>query len=595
LNGPDDYIGQHGDEAFFQMLDNAPPAEATVSRGSPKDSQANLLLQLARGSQADLFRDGDIAYVRFKAGSHAETHRLRTRAVRGWLTGLYMDAFGNKAPGGQAMTDALNSLEGLALRGKDIPVRVRIAATPGNVYVDLADAEWRVLEVSPIGWRLIHGHDAPVRFRRPRGLLPLVVPRPGGSLDLLRKYLNVKSFDDFVLIVSLLIGWFRGRGPYPLGAINGEQGSSKSTTVRVLKRLIDPNVAPLRSAPRDERDLIIAATNQHLLGFDNLSTLPLLLSDALSRLATGSGFATRQLYSDDEETIFTAARPAVFNGIPDLVTHLDLTDRSIFVTLPPIPEDRRLDERVFWDDFERDEPLILGALCDVVCTALKNEPTITLEHRPRMADFATWVCAAEPACPWPGGTFLATYLKNRREAIQVTLEGNPLAEFAKGVARDGGWAGSATELLVLLNSKTPETVREAKGWYKRSNQLSGALRRIAPGLRALGVHIDFDRLGHGGGKTITVRPEQPCDSSTPSSTSTAAAETLTEPADDGQRQHRQAIDTKPGAVSSADDAVTIVAEPPSAKDTNENEHPVDGVDGDDETQIPPDEASWVVL
>jgi len=38
--------------------------------------------------------------------------------------------------------------------------------------------------------------------------------------------------------------------------------------------LIDPNVAPLRALPREDRDLFIAANNAHTLVFDNVSGLP---------------------------------------------------------------------------------------------------------------------------------------------------------------------------------------------------------------------------------------------------------------------------------------------------------------------------------
>jgi hypothetical protein len=43
--------------------------------------------------------------------------------------------------------------------------------------------------------------------------------------------------------------------------------------------------------------------------------LALWLSDALCRLASGGSFAVRQLYTDDEEVLFEAARPIVLEGI----------------------------------------------------------------------------------------------------------------------------------------------------------------------------------------------------------------------------------------------------------------------------------------
>ena len=73
---------------------------------------------------------------------------------------------------------------------------------------------------------------------------------------------------------------------------------------RVLRRLIDPNEAELRSEPRNERDLVIAANNGWVIGHDNLSCVKQWLSDALCRIATGGAFGTRELYTDLDEILF---------------------------------------------------------------------------------------------------------------------------------------------------------------------------------------------------------------------------------------------------------------------------------------------------
>ncbi len=65
---------------------------------------------------------------------------------------------------------------------------------------------------------------------------------------------------------------------------------------KILRKLLDPSVSLIRTPPRDERDLLIAATNSWVVAYDNLSRLLLWQSDALCRLATGGGFSTRELY-----------------------------------------------------------------------------------------------------------------------------------------------------------------------------------------------------------------------------------------------------------------------------------------------------------
>ena len=106
--------------------------------------------------------------------------------------------------------------------------------------------------------------------------------------------------------------------------------------------LIDPRADALRSEPKSPRNLMIAASTTWLLAFDNLSGVWAWLSDALCRLATGGGFATRALYSDDEESHFSATRPLLLNGIDDVAERPDLLDRAdLFACQTISEEDRR--------------------------------------------------------------------------------------------------------------------------------------------------------------------------------------------------------------------------------------------------------------
>jgi hypothetical protein len=507
----------HGVVHSVAQIDAAlkPPPEAEVAFSPAKESQATLLVRLARSTGAAFFHHDGVPYFQVTVGAHREVHRLRSKSGRGWLIGLFLDV-ADKAPGSQAIADALNTLEALALRGPDIPVFVRIASLGDCIYIDLADPSWSVVEVTPASWQIIT--DPPVRFRRPKGLLPLPGPQPGGRVTMLRPFVNLATASDFVLFVMVLVAWLRGRGPYPVLVANGEQGSSKSTLSRVAKALIDPNVAPLRSAPREPRDLMIAAANGHLLAFDNLSTIPDWLSDALCRLTTGAGFSARMLYTDDEEAIIDAVRPVILNGIPDVVERQDLVGRSVFVTLPPIPDKRRRDERRFWAEFELVRPRVLGALMDILSAALRNEPTITLESSPRMADFARFAVAAESACPWRAGRFLAVYSANRNEAVAAALDGDPIAEALKRLS-DGSpsWSGTASELLNVLNKVVPEHITKGRNWVSKPRQVSDALRRLAPGLRTVGINVIFAKRSSKRRTIVITRLEQNGVSASPAS------------------------------------------------------------------------------
>ena len=265
----------------------------------------------------------------------------------------------------------------------------------------------------------------PVRFRRSAGMLPLPIPVAGGSIDELRPFLNVRSDNEFSLAVSWVLAALRDRGPYPVLALFGEHGTAKSTFANILRSLIDPNTLPLRTLSRDDRDLFIAANNGHVLGFDNISFLADWISDTLCRLSTGGGFATRQLYTDQDEVLLDAIRPVILNGIEEVVNRPDLADRAIFLTLEPIPDDKRRLETELWAAFEAVRPRILGALLDAVALGLERLPEIRLERLPRMADFAIWATACETALrhqdgtSWEDGTFMKAYSGNIDEAVET--------------------------------------------------------------------------------------------------------------------------------------------------------------------------------
>src|SRR5581483_10769158 len=264
-----------------------------------------------------------------------------------------------------------------------------------------------------------------------------------------------------------------------------EHGSGKSWTANRLRDLVDPNEAASRAEPREPRDLVIAARNSWILSLDNVSSLPGWLSDGLCRLATGSGFATRELFTDEDEVLFTATRPMIVNGIGDVVTRSDLLDRSLLVTLQPIPDERRRDERELLRGFADVRPRVLGALLDAVSAALRDRDRITLNRAPRMADFAHWAAAAESALGWAAGTFAAAYAASRGEAHELALDGSPVAVAVRGLlAEVETWQGTAAELLGALGGRVAESVRRGRDWPGTGRGLSSALRRVAPNLRA---------------------------------------------------------------------------------------------------------------
>jgi len=432
---------------------------------------------------ADLMIDG-----------HRETWPLRGKRFQAWLRQQYYERTWD-APSPAALNAALNVLEAQAqFDGPQRKVSIRLAEQDGVIYLDLADEFWRCVEIGANGWRI--AEDPPVRFRRSAGMQPLPLPVQGGSIESLAPFLNLASENDFVLVVAWLLGALRAGGPYPVLAIAGEQGSAKTVLSKLLRAVVDPSVAPVRALPRDERELFIAASNGHVLAFDNLSGLPPWLSDTLCRLASGSAFSTRRLFTDQDEILFAAARPVILNGIEDIITRPDLADRAILLTLGAIAERQRRPEHALWREFELARPHILGAVLDAAAHGLRMLPHVRLKRLPRMADFALWATACESAFR-PAGTLEAAYSNNRRAAIENIVDADPVATLVREIMADKAqWRGRASDLLQIGANRS--------GWPKSPRALAGRLRRAQSFLRTLGIEIVFGREGRLGMRTIRI-------------------------------------------------------------------------------------------
>ncbi len=491
-------ILRDGAPAEFQRVFSQLPAKralnaAMKSAEAPAEEripQAQMLMGLFADSGAMLFHDGDEgAYSDVRVGGHRETWRVRSSGFRRWLRALYF-ADRSAPPGAQAFEDSVRTLEALATcDSPEHEVHVRVARTEDAVYLDLGDSDWRAVEITASGWEVLQ--EAPVRFRRPKSMLPLPAPARGGSLDDLRPLVNVPDDDAWTIVRGWLIGALHGEGPYLGLVLQGEQGSAKTTLAQMLRAMVDPALAPLRSPPRAEQDLAIAASNGHVVGLDNLSSLPEWLSDALCRVATGGGFGTRQLYSDAEESIFDSCRPLLLNGIAAVAVRPDLADRVATIHLPRIEAGARREEGDLWDRYAAVRPRVLGALCDAVSRALGAWRDVRMAELPRMADAAIWVTAAE------GSTRFCDALRATQDGEAIRgLEGDVVSVALLQLLEERtSWRGTAAELLEALGRLGDSA---SPGWPRSPRAMGSRLARLAPSLRLAGVTVERRREGSGG-------------------------------------------------------------------------------------------------
>lgn len=433
--------------------------------------------------------DNDVYVSLCKNGVDFYYH-IHSQEFRRFIISMFKDYEG-KVLTKESVERVKSYFEAVAFEKSDrYAVYRRVANLNGVIYYDLCNDKGEVIEVTPGGWRVVT--NPPIRFIRKRGMLPNVMPSKEGNLELLRKYLRLDD-NQWILIVSVILDYFY-KPPYPILSIVGQQGSSKSTVSKIISKLIDPNETPVNAKPRDERDLFIMALNSFLLIFDNLSGVSSQTSDTFCRVATGGGFRTRQLYSDSEEKMIYTANPIIGNGIDSMGGRGDLISRMVQIYLPVIPSNKRRTEDELWSDFEKDYPLILGGIFDVLVSALKNLPHVNLSEKPRMADFAVFACAASEALGVTANKFMEIYEANIKESNKNSLELDPLASALEGLIASWGdnineWVGTMTSLLHILAVRISLTGRD---YPKTPQALSNRLKRLTPMLYS--INIGFEQL-----------------------------------------------------------------------------------------------------
>ena len=96
----------------------------------------------------DLFHTATgIAFADIIASSHRETWPIRSKRFRGWLRRCYYQATGSAASAAE-IRSTLDLLEARAqFDGLERGVYVRIAEHAGHIYLDLADEQWRAVEI----------------------------------------------------------------------------------------------------------------------------------------------------------------------------------------------------------------------------------------------------------------------------------------------------------------------------------------------------------------------------------------------------------------------------------------------------------------
>jgi hypothetical protein len=508
-----------------ENYDDIPPPEEPPEDGTEGKSKGpNLAQQLIAMAQQDyrLVRSIDSrTYAVPRTGPALAVALGSKKGLRTKLAASMWRRTGQVA-GGSALSDCLTILEGEAQDLTPQPVFLRMARHgTDTIVVDLGTDTGHCAVITPNGWT-IEG-SAPVLFRRSGLIHPFPKPTPGGTLDPLRKLINLTE-EDWRLAIGWVVAAYFCHIPHPILFVQGEQGTAKSNLMRALLSLIDPQPGAERTPPEGQREWGIFSNLNWAFGYDNVTEIPKWLSDALCRGATGDTVMQRELHSDEDVIIFSFLRVIAINTIA--ITHEirnDLADRLLTLE-PEVIEERMKEEEVARRRAEA-LPGAFAAILDLVSKVLAKLPTTVVVNPPRFADFMQVLAAIDAVMGWETE-------KSYRAKIMATgmamIEGDTLARVLHLFAHTAPdqtepgtaweWRGGAEDLITLLRAVAEKHALPVADVPAGVAHFGRKVREVAPSLRKVGVDVRGWRTKTARGFTVrTVAPTPDQDHSSSSS------------------------------------------------------------------------------
>ena len=420
--------------------------------------------------------------------------KLSSKQFERWLSHLISNATG-KAVKKDLLSSVIMNLEGHALyRGRECPLDVRIVNHGGAIWYDLGG---RAVRIDKSGWAVTS--EVPILFRKFGHQQPQVEPVRGGDIKELLEFLNIPKNgsivtpDQLLFLVWVIFTFIPGY-PHPILTLYGPQGSAKTTAFKILKKLIDPSQMDTLSLSDSQREFVQLAYHHYFVPFDNLTHISFDYSDLLCRIVTGDGFSRRALYTNDDDIVFSYRRVLALNGINITAAKADLLDRSLLIGFERVK--RFEGERSFWERFEEARPRILGAIFDVLASALAVVDLIPEPAQLRMADFARYGCAIAEAMGFTREEFLLAYETNineqNNEALSASMIGIAVVRLVE-MTFDARWEGTATQLLSDLNLQAGNLGIDVKSraWPKDPRWVWRRIQEVKTNLERVGIRVQW--------------------------------------------------------------------------------------------------------
>lgn len=430
-------------------------------------------------------------YVQINNNWVYSIYPCRSRIFEIWLAQVFWKKY-KTAIRSDDIKNALNVIESEAMHNWErFELNNRITAKENSIYYDLSDNHSRFIEVNKDWWKI--SSESLILFKKYKHQKSQIEPlNQWWDIKKVLNYLNFKNKDQELLFLVYLVSLFIPKIPHPIIVFYWSKWASKSTSSRIIRKIVDPSLLELVSLPINVNELVQILDHNWIAPFDNLSRLSQAQADCLCRAVTWDWFSKRELFTNDWDIIYSFRRCIILNWINLSSTKSDLLDRSLIFELDRITKENRKPERTLWKEFKNDLPIILWWIFDTLSKAIKLYPSIKLTELPRMADFAEWWCAITISLWFTQEDFLKTYDKNieeqNYEVIQEDITANMIIVFMKWKTE---WQWTPSQLFNELN-KIPFNLNKSvpTDFPKTAQSLSRDLSAISSNLFDIWIIIE---------------------------------------------------------------------------------------------------------
>jgi len=430
-------------------------------------------------------------------GNSGETYALDSEAFIELVSGNYFDN-NDETISVSSIVNALRVLKHKASKKERIFLFNRVGKKEDKLLYDLTNSSCEMVVITKEGWK-IEAIDSPI-FKREKHQVPQEIPKFVGG-EKLSQLFGIFNFDkeNKLLCMVWLVSAFVYKMPHALLIVVGEKGSSKSTFVKLLKKLVDPSVIETISLISNQNEFAQQLAHNYFVALDNISYLSPEISDMICRAITGDAHSKRKLYTNDEDFIYQFLRAISINSINPVVLRTDLLDRALTIKMQRISQEKRKTEKEINAFFDSRVGEVLGEIFEILSKALGKYEGIELTSIPRMADFAIWGEAIAQSMGYAPSEFYDAYKKNLKNQTEDLLSLDPVvAQINSLLEKQNEWVGIMSELLDILTKDVVENIK----FPKSHSALSRYLNSIKSNLEEMGIIYNPDYRNNGKRKEI---------------------------------------------------------------------------------------------